>query len=267
MAADPSWIQALELYTAGLRIDPTHQPDTRLAGLTPSRPETHSSMYSAFTDALTHDISAHPLPPIDLVDSLVDLFFERFHSLSPILHRPSFERAIQTGEYKTDMAFKSVVFGVLALGSHFSQDRRVLQDFGYLPRDCLLKRQFGRLRTEEERRVSEDQSYIPLEECHSMSWTSAGWAFAWVVSCAQTPLFSTSTLADLQASFLLCHHVVVTVGLEQAWTLSGFYIRRAQDLGLHRRGSARPDASFMEQESVSWASCFVLSLLTTRVCP
>lgn len=198
-----------------------------------------------FAHALRRDISQHPLPPPDLVISLVNLYFERFSPLNPVLHRPSFERALAAGLHETNQSFKSLVFAVLAVASRFSNDQRVYCDFGYIPLDSL---QMLSLTSIEGRRPDATGSLLNDQDITALPSTSAGWAFNWVSFCAQTPMVAGNTLADLQASLLICHYHIAAVGASACWSLAGYYVRRAQDARLHRGQRPSQSHSILEEE-------------------
>lgn len=202
-----------------------------------------------FAHALRRDISQHSLPPPDLAISLVNLYFERFNTVNPILHRPSFERALAAGTQDTNDSFKSLVFSVLAVASRFSNDQRVYCDFGYLPLDSL---QMLSITSIEGRCPDATGSLLNEQDITALPSTSAGWAFSWVAFCAQTPMTAGNTLADLQASLLICHYHVAAVGASACWSLAGYYIRRAQDARLHcGQRTSQSSTSVLEEESVS----------------
>ena len=55
----------------------------------------------------------------------MDNYFIYMNPFLPILHRPSFERAIASGHHYADVGFGSVVMLVCAIGSRWSDDVRV----------------------------------------------------------------------------------------------------------------------------------------------
>lgn len=67
------------------------------------------------------------------MQSLLDTFFIDVNIYFPVLHRPSFERAIAEGEHLRDESFGSVVLLVCALGSRFSYDPRVYVEGQHTP--------------------------------------------------------------------------------------------------------------------------------------
>jgi hypothetical protein len=67
-------------------------------------------------------------PESDLMLVLVDVYFRDMNSLFPLLHRPTFDRAIADGEHHRDSGFASVVLTVCAIASRMVRDPRVLLD-------------------------------------------------------------------------------------------------------------------------------------------
>ena len=65
-------------------------------------------------------------PPDDLMHSLVNLYFSSLNTYSPLLHRPTFEKAVLDGLHLQDDGFASTLLLVCALGARLSNDRRVL---------------------------------------------------------------------------------------------------------------------------------------------
>ncbi|KAK4049503.1 protein phosphatase regulatory subunit Sds22 [Microbotryomycetes sp. JL221] len=68
---------------------------------------------------------SYPLPPADLVLSLVNLFFDTINKSWPVLHRPSFERLLLAGTAATDATFRSLLFVMLAISARMSTDPRL----------------------------------------------------------------------------------------------------------------------------------------------
>lgn len=64
-------------------------------------------------------------PEPDLLSVLVDLYFTKTNLHYPLLHRPTFERAIGDGLHTRDAAFGATVLLVCAIASRFSDDPRV----------------------------------------------------------------------------------------------------------------------------------------------
>lgn len=70
----------------------------------------------------------HQLPPPDLLESLIDLYFEHSNLIYPLLHRPTFDRLRAEGLQFSDDSFSSVLLLVCAIGSRWSTDTRVRLD-------------------------------------------------------------------------------------------------------------------------------------------
>lgn len=67
----------------------------------------------------------YTFPTDDLLWKLVDLYFTHVNAQIPLLHRPSFVRAIRTGLHQRDRAYGATVLVVCALASRYSDDPRV----------------------------------------------------------------------------------------------------------------------------------------------
>ncbi|KAH9935489.1 fungal-specific transcription factor domain-containing protein [Fomitopsis serialis] len=67
-------------------------------------------------------------PPLDLAESLIELYFARNNSLFPLLHRPTFQKQWRSGLYKVDVWFACVCMGLFAVASRWSDDPRILPD-------------------------------------------------------------------------------------------------------------------------------------------
>ena len=115
-----------------------------------------------------HDVlgaDALDFPPLDLMNSLVDLYFTFYNHHLPILHRQTFVAAVLADMHFYDSGFGHVVLLVCALGSKVSDDRRVL-----------------------------------LEDNSADTWHSAGWKWFRQVHISEKALFSRTTLYDVQVA-------------------------------------------------------------------
>ena len=72
--------------------------------------------------------SALQFPDKDLMDELVEHYFTNINIFTPVLHRPTFGDNLKSDLHHRERNFGCVVLLVCALGSRFSQDRRVLVD-------------------------------------------------------------------------------------------------------------------------------------------
>ncbi|KAF7358847.1 Zn(2)-C6 fungal-type domain-containing protein [Mycena sanguinolenta] len=117
-----------EYYTAANRtsIDrATRRPEFWAARpLTPS-----TAQWQTETDADTSEKqSRYSFPPPDLLSELVDLYFAHSAIYYPLLHRPSFQRALADNTHLQDDKFAAIVLCICAIGSRFSDDPRVFDE-------------------------------------------------------------------------------------------------------------------------------------------
>lgn len=63
-------------------------------------------------------------PPPDLMSQLVNLYFQELNIYLPVLHRPTFERSIQSQLHFRDNGFASALLLVCAIGARWSSDKR-----------------------------------------------------------------------------------------------------------------------------------------------
>ncbi|KAJ7617321.1 hypothetical protein FB45DRAFT_1034612 [Roridomyces roridus] len=66
-------------------------------------------------------------PPPDLAAHLIGLYFTHMNSYIPLLHRPTFERAVQDNLQYRDEGFAATLLLVCAVASRWSDDPRVLR--------------------------------------------------------------------------------------------------------------------------------------------
>ncbi|KAJ6541638.1 fungal-specific transcription factor domain-containing protein [Mycena capillaripes] len=150
-----------------------------------------------------------PLPPYtfpdeDLLQSLIDIYFQKINPISFLLHSPTFCASVADGEYLRDQHFGAVVLAVCALASRLSDDPRVL--------------------------IAAD---TPLH--------SAGWKWFSQIRPLQLvalPPTSGSRLRTLYNLQLICLSVLflATSSARACWIFSALGIRIAQESGAHRRG-------------------------------
>lgn len=67
-------------------------------------------------------------PPENLIPRLVDNYFSCLNPYLPLLHRPSFERALADRRHHNDIGFGSVVMLVCSLGARWTDDPRAFSD-------------------------------------------------------------------------------------------------------------------------------------------
>lgn len=64
-------------------------------------------------------------PPPDLLQALVNLYFDHLNPYMPVLHRPTFTRKLSAGLHNVDLSFGFLVLNVCANGARHSKDPRV----------------------------------------------------------------------------------------------------------------------------------------------
>ena len=72
----------------------------------------------------------YDFPEPDLLISLVEIFFRHISPMVPLLHRPTFMKAITNGSHFSDDKFGAVVLLVCAIASRSSDDPRILTEGG-----------------------------------------------------------------------------------------------------------------------------------------
>ncbi|KIJ13123.1 hypothetical protein PAXINDRAFT_14023 [Paxillus involutus ATCC 200175] len=137
-------------------------------------------------------------PKEDLGSTLVDLYFVNMDSLTPLLHRPSFERRTRVGDHLDNSFFGAVYLLVCAVGSWFSDDPRVFLE--------------------------------GTDSEHSM-----GWKYFKQVQVIGKTFLGPPSLEDLQVYCLSVMFLQGMSTLQACWTIVGIGIRIAQDVGAHRR--------------------------------
>jgi hypothetical protein len=74
---------------------------------------------------ISSDEPRYIYPEQDLLWNLVSLFFEHTNRFIPLLHRPTFEKSLATGQHLLDPYFGMTVLLVCAVASRYSEDPRV----------------------------------------------------------------------------------------------------------------------------------------------
>ncbi|KAL5525563.1 hypothetical protein ACEPAG_6899 [Sanghuangporus baumii] len=136
-------------------------------------------------------------PPDDLMPQLVDKYFVCTNNYFPVLHRPSFERALADRRHHSDIGFGSVVMLVCAIGARYSEDMRCRLEGG---------------------------------DIHS-----SGWKWFDQVQVHRKSFLSPPRLYDLQIFALSSIFLQGSFSPQSSWTMVGIGIRLAQDVGAHRR--------------------------------
>ncbi|KAJ6515346.1 fungal-specific transcription factor domain-containing protein [Mycena sanguinolenta] len=119
-------------------------------------------------------------PDDDLIASLLELYFTNFQPTLPILHRPTFERAVAAGVHLTDHEFGGTLLAVLAVASRYSNDPRVYVDSNPLSAGWTFANQVQHLRPLSNPTINETQIYFLLSfyaigtSVPRMSWLYLG---------------------------------------------------------------------------------------------
>ncbi|CAA7260660.1 unnamed protein product [Cyclocybe aegerita] len=166
----------------------------------------------------------YSFPPEDLVPSLIDAYFVEFNYFLPLLHRPTFEKDVAEKLHLTDHMFAATLLLVCALGSKYSDDRRVLAE-------------------------------------GSDNWRSSGWKWYEQVKVMRRSLFHRTTLYELQ---MLALHVMFAQASETPqgiWSEIGFALRLTQEVGAHRK---RHRATEPNAEDELWKRAFWVILCLDR---
>ncbi|KAJ7267632.1 fungal-specific transcription factor domain-containing protein [Mycena haematopus] len=142
-------------------------------------------------------------PPKDLLDYLVSIFFDRINILMGCLHRPTFERSLDSHLHLLDHSFGALVLAVCALASRYSDDPRVIFE-------------------------------------GTNSKLSSGWKWFRQIRDMDDFKFRLSiTLYDLQRIFLSVLYLQGTSSPTACWTLTAMAVRNLQDHGIHTRKQYR----------------------------
>ncbi|KAK7034642.1 Gypsy retrotransposon integrase-like protein 1 [Paramarasmius palmivorus] len=174
----------------------------------------------------------YQFPEPDLLVQLITFYFEKACASMPHLHRPSFEREVFVeGKHLYDSQFGVLVLTVCALGSRYSDDRRIFDD-----------------------------------GCKSEH--NAGWK--WIRQIKPFSICSFEgedpCVYELQA---LCNYILFnleTSSADVSWLLLGVGVRYAQAVGAHRRKfcSKEPTAEQELWKRAFWLlvciDCFMSSL-------
>ncbi|TFK88613.1 hypothetical protein K466DRAFT_488574 [Polyporus arcularius HHB13444] len=146
-------------------------------------------------DVISHRPLYEELPPADLLETLVNAYFEEFNIYYPLLHRPTFEQAIRDELHVRDDGFCAVVLLVCANGSRWVEDNRLQRNRGHPP---------------------------------GLHWFERA-------GCVTSVFLEKPQLHDLQALILTVAYLNGTDAPYGTCTVVGVGIRMAQDAGVHRK--------------------------------
>lgn len=183
---------------------------------------------------------ARQLPPPDLADKLIKLFFDHVNPQFPLFHRPTFERQWKEGLQFRDPWFGCLCLTLFAVASRWCDDPRVLDEYEYdIP---------------EEERPDDNNK-----------WQRAGWKYFNVALDGHREsrsLFHPPGLFEVQTMSLMGMFIRGTAFHPVAWLFISVGIRKAQDVGAHRR-KIYGDKPSVEEEL--WKRAFWMLVLYDRI--
>ncbi|KAJ7680700.1 fungal-specific transcription factor domain-containing protein [Mycena polygramma] len=171
----------------------------------------------------------YTFPDPDLLPVLVNLYFKEVNPFFPVLHRPTFDRKAANNLHLRDPRFASTLLMVCSLGAQHSDDSRVL---------------------------------FPGVKSHPLH--SAGWKWHSQVQVIPAHFTNKPDLYELQTIALSVLYLQGLSAPTEGWTLIGVGLRRAQDVGAHRRWSRQPHPTAENEEwkrvfwvllCLEWLSC------------
>ncbi|KAJ7063364.1 fungal-specific transcription factor domain-containing protein [Mycena amicta] len=177
------------------------------------------------------DHPQYTFPEPDLLPVLVDLYFTNVNCYYPVLHRPTFERKLKDQLHLRDHRYAGTLLMVCSLGARHCND----------PRVCLEG----------------------ADNLHAAGWK-------WHNQVSLPELFTPSFLTVQLQVRVIPRHLIYKPNLYElqtitlssifliaispvAWNQIGFGLRRAQDVGAHRRmKQSHPTAEHEQWKRVFW---------------
>ncbi|KAJ7163569.1 putative fungal-specific transcription factor [Mycena crocata] len=156
------------------------------------------------------DSPQYMFPDPDLLSVLVDLYFKEVNCYWPVLHRPTFERKVMDKLHLRDHRFAATLLLVSSLGARHCDDTRV---------------------------NLEDET----------TFHSAGWKWYNQVQVIPESLICKPDLYELQTIALSAMYLMALSPTAESWIHIGFGLRRAQDVGAHRRRTQSEPTTESEQ--------------------
>uniref|UniRef100_A0A8H7Y582 Zn(2)-C6 fungal-type domain-containing protein n=1 Tax=Psilocybe cubensis TaxID=181762 RepID=A0A8H7Y582_PSICU len=144
-------------------------------------------------------------PPPDLMEILIDLYFRHSNTMFPLLHRPTFDRQWKSRLYHRNIWFAGACSSIFAIGSRWCSDKRVLRE------------------------ALETQG-------QNLDWRRAGsqyFEIALDIHRIRRNLFHPAI--DDILSKLMSIYLKGTSSFPTAWFFISGGIRKAQDIGAHRK--------------------------------
>ncbi|KZT28968.1 hypothetical protein NEOLEDRAFT_1057311 [Neolentinus lepideus HHB14362 ss-1] len=158
------------------------------------------------------------MPPPELAESLISLYFQHANVQFPLLHWPTFHKLWVSGCHHNDVWFTCMCFAMFAVASRWSDDERVLCDVNSVT--CGLP-------------------HAPTaEEIPKLKWRTAGWKYHNVVVdiiAVKRSILQPATLFEIQSCTLIAMFLWGTSHYPNSWLAIEIGVRKAQDKGIHRR--------------------------------
>ncbi|KAG9096209.1 hypothetical protein FRC07_010966, partial [Ceratobasidium sp. 392] len=174
------------------------------------------------------------LPPPDLFESLIELFFKHVSPQIPIIHEPTLRAQIRAGLHTRDHSFARLMLAICALAARWTDDPRVLHD-----------------------------SERPAVEAGdpNTSRLSAGVKYFNQIRLLRRSMPKPAVLFDIQ-TYVLCA-ILVQSSFEphNAWIIIGLGLRSAQDVGMHRRRVPPPGETLSVEDEMKKRSFWALLCL------
>ncbi|KAJ7292602.1 fungal-specific transcription factor domain-containing protein [Mycena rebaudengoi] len=152
-------------------------------------------------EKFNYEAPAQFFPDSDLMEALIQIYFDQINPLLDILHYPSFSDSVADGQHFRDRDFGAVVLAICALASRYSDDPRVFE---------------------------------------GASEHSCGWKWFRQIRPLRATFSPEPSLYHLQTISLSILFLAGSSNPEETWILAGLGIRFAQGAGAHNRtGYAR----------------------------
>ncbi|KAJ7343421.1 putative fungal-specific transcription factor [Mycena albidolilacea] len=189
-------------------------PQNMSADLPKRRNEYWEPVQWLLPEADEEDNPQYTFPDVDLIPVLLELYFTQVNCYYPVLHRPTFERKLKDSLHLRDHRFAATLLMACSLGSRHSDDPRVFLE--------------------------------GIDSHHT-----AGWKWHNQVRVIPKHLIYKPNLYELQTIALSSLFLLAISPV--AWNQIGFGLRRAQDVGAHRRmKQSHPTAEHEQWKRVFW---------------
>ncbi|KAG8748600.1 hypothetical protein FRC12_013827 [Ceratobasidium sp. 428] len=174
------------------------------------------------------------LPPPDLFESLIELFFKHVSPQIPIIHEPTLRAQIRAGLHTRDHSFARLMLAICALAARWTDDPRVLH--------------------ESERTATEAGD-------PNTSRLSAGVKYFNQIRLLRRSMPKPAVLFDIQTYVLSAILVQSSFEPHNAWIIIGLGLRSAQDVGMHRRRVPPPGEMLSVEDEMTKRSFWALLCL------